>query len=127
MPFTPPLTPNQKTIISSLNIKDWDEAVIAFAGLTKEQILTQLVERDPSEENMELMELIFREMPRYLDVKQVATMTGLSLVTVTKKCTAGKLPGAVKRSHYRWSIPATAARTLKRQPSRWDKTLSPQE
>ena len=88
-----------------------------FAGLTKEQILTQLVERDPSGDNLELMGLIFREMPRYLDAHLVAAITGLAEGTITKRCQCGELPGAFKKS-FTWAIPATAARTLKRNPSR---------
>ena len=59
-------------------------------------------------------------MPRYLDAHQFAAMTGLSRVTVHKKCPAGELPGVFKKS-YTWAIPATTARTLKRNSSRWDK------
>jgi hypothetical protein len=65
------------------------------------------------------MGLIFREMPRYLDPRQVAVITGLAEVTVRKKCPVGEFPGAFKQG-YKWAIPATAARTLKRNPSRWD-------
>jgi hypothetical protein len=42
----------------------WDAVITAFAGLTKEQVFTRLSEMDPLRDNMELMDRIFREMPR---------------------------------------------------------------
>lgn len=64
MLHTPPLTSNQMIVIDLLDADAWDAVITAFAGLTKEQVFTRLSEMNPSRDNMELMELIFREMPR---------------------------------------------------------------
>jgi len=93
--------------------------VTAFAGLSKEQIFTRLSAMEPLKGNMELMGLLFREMPRYLDSFQVTEITGLAPVTVRKKCPSGQLQGAMKIKG-KWMIPAATVRTLQRKPSRRD-------
>jgi hypothetical protein len=64
MLHTPPLTSNQMIVIDLLGADAWDAVITVFAGLSKEQVFTRLSEMNPSRDNMELMELIFREMPR---------------------------------------------------------------
>jgi len=51
-------------VIDLLGADAWDAVITVFAGLSKEQVFTRLSEMNPSRDNMELMELIFREMPR---------------------------------------------------------------
>jgi hypothetical protein len=114
------LTQNQMDILNLLGADDWESVITSFAGLTKEQISPRLENEDLARDNMNLTNLLFAELPRYLNVRQAAAISGLAIITVCKKCPAGLFPGAFKKGN-RWIIPATAARNLKRRPSKWDK------
>ena len=114
------LTQSQMDIINILDAGSWESVITHFAGLTKEQIFTRLENEDLARDNMNLTNLLFAELPRYLNVRQAAAISGLAIITVCKKCPAGLFPGAFKKGN-RWIIPATAARNLKRRPSKWDK------